>query len=254
MPRPRPRPRPRPHLSSQSHDPHCPGRARPSPPRPGLLSRPRGSPPRSHAQVREEVEGFPPPSCPLRPTTQVARAPPGPVRFEATRAPRGHLPGRLSLLWGGSQRPGRKGAGWGGAAAEDREGRMAGAPRDASRSLATPPRHYWAIRAGAARRRSSRESRVCPGRMNVYFSSAVLFLGLTVYLGFDRTGPFFGFSLFPACLITTSHRVKKCVCDNLSQKLLGLSQPEFSLHLKACFKSRAPGLEGSNYKDLTGRG
>lgn len=116
--------------------------------------------PRSHAQVREEVEGFPPPSCPLSPTTQVARAPPGPVRVEATRAPRGHLPWRLGVLWGGSQRPAGKGAGWGGAAVEDPEGWMAGASRDASRSLATPPRHVLVHQRRRSQPHSRRSSRV----------------------------------------------------------------------------------------------
>lgn len=189
------------------------------------------------------MEGFPPPSCPLSPTTQVARAPPGPVRVQATRAPRGHLPGRLSVLWGGSQRPGGKGAGWGGAAEEDRAGQMAGVPRDTSRSLATPPRLSWAICAGAAGliSGSQAESRVCPTPTSVYFSRAVLFFELTVHFDFGHTGPFLGFSFLPSYVITTVHRLKtyrirsRNVCDNLSRKHLGPSQ--------ACFKCHVPGLE-----------
>ncbi|XP_076781442.1 uncharacterized protein LOC143439248 [Arvicanthis niloticus] len=80
------------------------------------------------------------------------------------------------------------------------------------------------------------------------------------HLGFVRTAPFFGFSLLPTCHY---HRpqtkdladpLKKCLCGNLSQKHKGLSHAELRRHLKACFQCRVPGVEGSNYKDLTGLG
>lgn len=51
------------------------GPAPPSPPRPGLPSGPRVSPPPSHVQVPEEVEGCSAAILSLSPTTQVARAP-----------------------------------------------------------------------------------------------------------------------------------------------------------------------------------
>lgn len=148
------RARSRPRRGSRSQDPHSPVGLRA-----GWTLATRAGPPRSTPtaplpgptpRCLRRWKGAPPPSCPLSPATQAARAPLGPVRGEETRAPRGHLPGPPCALRGGSQCPGGKGAGWGGAAAENRAGRMACAPRDASPSLAPPPRLAPAIRAGAS--------------------------------------------------------------------------------------------------------
>lgn len=64
------------------------------PPHPGPASSvdPVSPLPRHTPRCLRRWKGVPPPSCPLRPATQVARAPLGPVLVEATRAPRGHLP------------------------------------------------------------------------------------------------------------------------------------------------------------------
>ncbi|XP_052045311.1 uncharacterized protein LOC127689723 [Apodemus sylvaticus] len=60
-------------------------------------------------------------------------------------------PGGLAYFGASPSVPAGKGRGGAGRPPEDRAGRTGGAPRDASRSLATPPRPCWTIRAGAAR-------------------------------------------------------------------------------------------------------
>lgn len=152
-------------------------------------------------------------------------------------------PGGLAYFGAAPSVPAGKGRG--GAGRPRRTGRGGWTAHHVTPAEAQPlplgrPGPFAQAQLGSLLARSSRKVRVSSVPTNVFFFSAVLFLGLTVYLSFVHTGPFLGFSFLPACLTTTAHRLKtsRNVCDNLSLKHLGLSQAELSLHLKACFKCR----------------